>query len=73
MGLMMTRETIRVDMTSKAIDARLRDVAQLRKLGLSIASAKPIPALEFFLAESPAASAPVRCEPATAVKRKVPS
>ena len=29
-------------MSSKAIDARLRDVAQLRKLGLSIAKAKPI-------------------------------
>ena len=29
-------------MSSKAIDARLREVAQLRKLGLSIAKAKQI-------------------------------
>ena len=38
----MTERKIEVDMSGKAIDARLRDVAQLRKLGLSIANAKPI-------------------------------
>ena len=34
--------TIEVDMSSKAIDARLREVSQLRTLGLSIAKAKPM-------------------------------
>ncbi len=38
----MTPRNIEVDMSSQAIDARLREVAQLRKLGLSIAKAKPI-------------------------------
>ena len=59
-------------MTSKAIDARLRDVAQLRKLGLSIARAKPISTLESFLGASHVDSEPAR-EPSTAVKNKVPS
>ena len=36
--------SIPVDMSSKAIDARMREVSQLRKLGLSIAKAKQIPA-----------------------------
>lgn len=36
--------SIQVDMSSKAIDARMREVSQLRKLGLSIAKAKRIPA-----------------------------
>jgi hypothetical protein len=48
----MTQRKIEVDMTSKAIDARLRDVAQLRKLGLSIAKAKPIPPPGASTAES---------------------
>jgi len=36
------RRKIEVDMSSKAIDARISEVSQLRKLGLSIAKAKPI-------------------------------
>lgn len=35
-------ETIKVDMSSKAIDARLREVSDLRDLGLSIEKAKMI-------------------------------
>jgi hypothetical protein len=32
--------TIQVDMSAAAIDQRLRDVSQLRKLGLSLAGAR---------------------------------
>ncbi len=38
----MTQRKIEVDMSSKAIDACLREVSELRKLGLSIAKAKQI-------------------------------
>ncbi len=42
----------KVDMSSQAIDARMRDVAQLRRLGLSIAKAKPISAPGMPLVQS---------------------
>ena len=62
----MTPRKIEFDMTSKAIDARLREVAQLRKLGMSIAKAKPISPLESTTTQAPdAASKSVRCEPVT--------
>ena len=62
----MTQRKIEVDMTSKAINARLREVAQLRKLGMSIAKAKPIPPLDSTTAEtSDPASKSVQCEPVT--------
>ena len=38
----MEKRKVKVDMSSKAIDARMREVSQLRKLGLSIAKAKPM-------------------------------
>ncbi len=38
----MLPRTIEVDMSSAAIDQRLRTVSQLRKLGLSIAKAQKI-------------------------------
>ena len=41
-GTSVQRRKIQVDMSSKAIDARISEVSQLRKLGLSIAKAKPI-------------------------------
>ena len=40
----MNPRKTKVDMSSQAIDARMREVAQLRQLGLSIAKAKPISA-----------------------------
>ncbi len=35
-------ESRRVDMSSKAIDRRLREVGQLYRLGISLGKAKPI-------------------------------
>ena len=48
----MTQRRIVVDMSSKAINARLREVAQLRKLGLSIAKAKQIQTVESNTSET---------------------
>ena len=46
-----------MDMSSKAIDARISEVSQLRKLGLSIAKAKPIakPTVEPIICKSASA------------------
>lgn len=52
---MMSQRKIEVDMSSKAIDARLREVAQLRKLGLSIAKSRQIPPVETTTSETAAA------------------
>ncbi len=66
----MTQRRIVVDMSSKAINARLREVAQLRNLGLSIAKAKPIGALEFTTSENTEpARKTAQCDP----KEKAPS
>jgi DNA-binding transcriptional MerR regulator len=70
----MTQRKIEVDMSSNAIDARLREVAQLRNLGLSIAKAKPIAPLEPTTEKAPvAASQPARCEPDSEVRGKASS
>lgn len=64
----MTPRKIEVDMSSEAIDARLREVAQLRKLGLSIAKAKPIPPREASASKTAVAlSKSAECESASNV------